>query len=104
MTSRKIQPDARSPNRSILVVDDDVAATYSLSEILTGEGDTVAAEKTARKRSSSLRGAQLPKLIILEQVRTLLLYSIRMRLYRAPSPAAALPGDADVSASWRDCG
>jgi len=52
MTSRQIQSVSPSHNRSILLVDDDVAATDSLTEILTGEGYTVITAKMARKRSS----------------------------------------------------
>jgi CheY-like chemotaxis protein len=66
MPSRKIQPASSSPNRSILVVDDDVAATDSLNDILTGEGYTVATAKNGREALKHLRGAPLPRLIILD--------------------------------------
>jgi len=66
MTSRKIQPVSRSHNRSILVVDDDVAATDSLTEILTGEGYTVTTAKNGKEALKHLRGASLPRLIILD--------------------------------------
>jgi two-component system, chemotaxis family, chemotaxis protein CheY len=66
MTSRKIQPAPSSRNRSILVVDDDVAATDSLTDILTGEGYTVSAAKNGKEALQHLRGAPLPGLIILD--------------------------------------
>ena len=65
MTSRKIQP-IPSPNRSILVVDDDVAATDSLTDILTGEGYAVATARNGKEALRHLRGAPLPRLIILD--------------------------------------
>ena len=66
MPSRKIQSLPSSHQRSILVVDDDVAATDSLTEILSGEGYTVATAKNGREALQHLRGAPLPKLIILD--------------------------------------
>ena len=66
MTSRQIQSVSPSHNRSILLVDDDVAATDSLTEILTGEGYTVTTAKNGKEALKHLRGAQLPRLIILD--------------------------------------
>lgn len=65
MTSRKTQPASASPKR-ILVVDDDVAATDSLIDILTGEGYAVDAAKNGKEALQHLRGAPLPQLIILD--------------------------------------
>lgn len=66
MTSRKIQSATSTQNRSILVVDDDVAATDSLIDILTTEGYTVSAAKNGKEALKHLRGAPLPRLIILD--------------------------------------
>jgi CheY-like chemotaxis protein len=66
MTSRKIQSALSTPNRSILVVDDDVSATDSLTDILTAEGYTVAAAKNGKEALKLLRSAPLPRLIILD--------------------------------------
>jgi CheY-like chemotaxis protein len=66
MTSRKIQSSPSTPNRSILVVDDDVSATDSLTDILTAESYTVAAAKNGKEALKLLRSAPLPRLIILD--------------------------------------
>ncbi len=66
MTSRKIQPASPSPTRSILVIDDDVAATDSLIDILTAEGYVVDAAKNGKEALQHLRDAPLPQLIILD--------------------------------------
>jgi CheY-like chemotaxis protein len=66
MTARKIQLAPSSPNRSILVVDDDVASTESLTEILTDAGSTVATAKNGKDALTQLRAAALPRLIILD--------------------------------------
>jgi CheY-like chemotaxis protein len=66
MPSRKIQSAAPAPNRSILVVDDDVFATDSLTDILAGQGYAVATAKNGREALNHLRGASLPRLIILD--------------------------------------
>ncbi len=66
MTSRQIQSVSPSHNRPILLVDDDVAATDFLTEILTGEGYTVTTAKNGKEALKHLRGAQLPRLIILD--------------------------------------
>ena len=66
MPSRKIQAVPSSHQRSILIVDDDVAATDSLTEILTGEGYTVATAKNGREALTHLRRTPLPRLIILD--------------------------------------
>jgi CheY-like chemotaxis protein len=63
---RKPQSAPSSPNRAILVVDDDVAATDSLVEILAAEGYTVAAAKNGKEALKHLRSAPLPRLIILD--------------------------------------
>jgi len=66
MSSRKTQGTSSVPNRSILIVDDDAAATDSLTDILTAEGYTVAAAKNGREALAQLRDASLPRLIILD--------------------------------------
>jgi CheY-like chemotaxis protein len=66
MTSRKVKPAASSPNRSILVVDDDAAATDSLIDILSDGGYTVATARNGKEALERLRHAPLPRLIILD--------------------------------------
>ena len=66
MPSRKNQSAPSSPNRSILVVDDDPASIESLAEILSGEGYAIATAKNGKDALQQLRGAALPKLIILD--------------------------------------
>jgi CheY-like chemotaxis protein len=66
MAARKIQLAPSPANRSILVVDDDVASTESLTEILTDAGYTVATAKNGKDALSYLRGQVLPRLIILD--------------------------------------
>jgi CheY-like chemotaxis protein len=66
MTSRKIQSVPSPSSRSILVVDDDAAATDSLTDILTDAGYTVATAKNGKEALKQLRGAHLPRLIILD--------------------------------------
>ena len=66
MTSRKIPSASPSADRSILVVDDDVAATESLTDILTGEGYSVASAKNGKQALQYLHGAPPPRLIILD--------------------------------------
>jgi CheY-like chemotaxis protein len=66
MTSRKIQSAPSPSSRSILVVDDDAAATDSLTDILTDAGYMVATAKNGKEALKQLRGAQLPRLIILD--------------------------------------
>lgn len=66
MTPRKVKADASSPNRSILVVDDDAAATDSLIDILSDGGYTVATARNGKEALERLRSAPLPRLIILD--------------------------------------
>jgi CheY-like chemotaxis protein len=66
MTSRNTQPSSTSHNRSILVVDDDVAATDSLVDILTAEGYSVATAKNGKEGLKQLRASPHPRLIILD--------------------------------------
>jgi CheY-like chemotaxis protein len=66
MTPRKIQPAPTSPNRAILIVDDDAAATDSLTDILTAEGYAVSSAKNGNEALQHLRGAPMPRLIILD--------------------------------------
>jgi CheY-like chemotaxis protein len=68
MTSRKTpSPSATSSrNRSILVIDDDVAATDSLTDILTPEGYSVAIARNGVEALALLRGGLQPQLIILD--------------------------------------
>jgi CheY-like chemotaxis protein len=74
MPSRKIQSVPSSPRprsiaqrqRSILVVDDDAAATDSLTDILTAEGYSVATAQNGKEALKLLRGTSLPQLIILD--------------------------------------
>jgi CheY-like chemotaxis protein len=66
MTSRKIQSAPSPSSRSILIVDDDAAATDSLTDILTDAGYMVATAKNGKEALKQLRGAQLPRLIILD--------------------------------------
>ena len=67
MTSRK-SPSAppTTPNRGILVIDDDAASTDSLTDILTGEGYAVATARNGKEALEHLRGAPPPRLIILD--------------------------------------
>jgi len=66
MTPGKIQSVTTSPNRAILIVDDDAAATDSLTDILTAEGYTVATAKNGKEALEHLRATPLPRLIILD--------------------------------------
>ncbi len=66
MTPRKVKADVSSPNRSILVVDDDAAATDSLIDILSDGGYTVATARNGKEALERLRSAPLPRLIILD--------------------------------------
>jgi CheY-like chemotaxis protein len=66
MTSRKSQMATPTNSRSILVIDDDAAATDSLIDILTGEGYTVAVARNGREALTQLRSTQPPRLIILD--------------------------------------
>jgi CheY-like chemotaxis protein len=66
MTSRKIQSVPSAPNRSVLIVDDDLAATDSLTDILTAEGYTVSTAKNGKEALEHLQRAPLPRLIILD--------------------------------------
>ena len=67
MTSRK-SPSAppTTPNRGILVIDDDAASTDSLTDILTGEGYAVATARNGKEALEHLRGTPPPRLIILD--------------------------------------
>jgi CheY-like chemotaxis protein len=66
MTARKLQLAPASRGKSILVVDDDAASIDSLTDILTAEGYTVAAAKNGKEALEHLKGAPLPRLIILD--------------------------------------
>jgi CheY-like chemotaxis protein len=66
MTLRKIKSEPSTLTRSILVIDDDAAATDSLIEILTDAGYSVATAKNGKEALKHLRGAPLPQLIILD--------------------------------------
>jgi len=66
MTSRKTQIAPTPNSRSILVVDDDAAATDSLIDILAGEGYTVAVARNGKEALTHLRSAERPRLIILD--------------------------------------
>jgi len=66
MTSRKNPPAQPNGVRSILVVDDDVASTESLTEILSAEGYTVAAARNGKEALQHLRTGPAPRLIILD--------------------------------------
>jgi CheY-like chemotaxis protein len=66
MTSRKSPSSSSSADRSILVIDDDVAATESLTDILTAEGYSVASAKNGKEALQHLRGVPPPRLIILD--------------------------------------
>ena len=55
MTSRKLQSVPSAPKRSVLIVDDDVAATDSLTDILTGEGCTVSTAKNGKEALEHLQ-------------------------------------------------
>src|ERR1700733_717408 len=66
MTSRKSPSASAAQNRSILIVDDDVASTDSLTDILTGEGYTVATARNGKEALAHLRAATQPGLIILD--------------------------------------
>ena len=66
MTVRRLQLASSSHNRSILVVDDDLAAIESLTDILAAEGYTVTSAKNGKEALERLTGAPLPGLIILD--------------------------------------
>ena len=66
MTSRKTTAAPAATDRSILIIDDDIASTDSLTDILVGEGYTVATARNGKEALSRLRSASLPKLIILD--------------------------------------
>src|SRR5579862_5702147 len=66
MTPGKIQSIPTAPNRAILIVDDDAAATDSLTDILTAESYTVSTAKNGKEALEHLRSAPLPRLIILD--------------------------------------
>jgi CheY-like chemotaxis protein len=66
MTSRKTSAEPATTDRSILIVDDDAASTDSLTDILTGEGYTVAIARNGREALARLHAASLPRLIILD--------------------------------------
>jgi CheY-like chemotaxis protein len=66
MTSRKTSAEPATTDRSILIIDDDAASTDSLTDILTGEGYTVAIARTGREALARLHAASLPRLIILD--------------------------------------
>ncbi|HVN27376.1 MAG TPA: response regulator [Candidatus Binataceae bacterium] len=66
MTPRKTSAAPATNQRSILIVDDDVAATESLTDILCGEGYQVATARNGKEALSHLRNATLPRLIILD--------------------------------------
>jgi CheY-like chemotaxis protein len=66
MTSRKTSAEPATTDRSILIVDDDAASTDSLTDILTGEGYTVAIARNGREALALLHAASLPRLIILD--------------------------------------
>lgn len=66
MTSRKLESPPASHKRSILVVDDDLTAIDSLTDILTAEGYTVAAAKNGKEALKHLRNSAPPQLIILD--------------------------------------
>jgi CheY-like chemotaxis protein len=66
MASRKTQGTPSVPNRSILIIDDDAAATDSLTDILAAEGYTVSTAKNGKLALAQLSSAQLPRLIILD--------------------------------------
>lgn len=67
MTPGKIQSVPTAPNnRAILIVDDDAAATDSLTDILTAESYTVSTAKNGKEALEHLRSAPLPRLIILD--------------------------------------
>src|ERR1700684_996695 len=66
MTSRKTSAEPATTDRSILIIDDDAASTDSLTDILTGEGYTVAIARNGREALARLHAASLPRLIILD--------------------------------------
>jgi CheY-like chemotaxis protein len=66
MTSRKTAAAPASTNRSILIIDDDVPSTDSLTDILIGEGYAVATARNGKEALAQLRSAALPRLIILD--------------------------------------
>ena len=66
MTTRKVQPISASPDRSILIVDDDAAAVDSLAQILTDEGYQVSSANNGKEALVYLRGAPPPRVIILD--------------------------------------
>jgi CheY-like chemotaxis protein len=66
MTSRKTSAAPASTNRSILIVDDDVPSTESLSDILIGEGYAVAVARNGKEALMHLHDGSLPQLIILD--------------------------------------
>jgi len=66
MTSRTIQNTPSNTGRSILVIDDDSASTDSLTDILTGEGYSVATARNGKEALELLRGAPNPRVIILD--------------------------------------
>ncbi|HLX36889.1 MAG TPA: response regulator [Candidatus Binataceae bacterium] len=64
--SRNIQSTPSNGVRSILLVDDDTASTDSLTDILTGEGYSVATARNGKEALNHLRGQPSPGLIILD--------------------------------------
>ena len=66
MTVRKLHVAPSTRNRSILVVDDDAAAVDSITDILVGEGYTVSSAKNGKDALAHLKGAALPRVIILD--------------------------------------
>jgi len=66
MTSRKSLLMPASVNRSILVIDDDVASIESLVDILAEEGYTVATARNGKEALAHLHSGSLPRLIILD--------------------------------------
>lgn len=66
MTARKVASSTPSADRSIMIIDDDMAAIESLTDILTAEGYSVASARNGKEALQHLRGAPAPRLIILD--------------------------------------